>query len=151
MRVGARLLGGRWQGVLAGALYGVHPALVESVAFVSSRYDLLATLFLLLALWLEGRLQGAARVAGVAVAFLLALLCKEVALTLPLVMLLWQLAVGYPTDAKTPSSKVPPASQGEPRRTPTRFPLLAGGTLRRGSSTPVFCELWLGDWYHLFL
>jgi tetratricopeptide (TPR) repeat protein len=90
--LGLRLLGGRWQGMLAGALYGVHPALVESVAFVSSRYDLLATLFLLLALWLEGRLQGAARVAGVATAFLLALLCKEMALTLPLVMLMWQLA-----------------------------------------------------------
>jgi tetratricopeptide (TPR) repeat protein len=90
--LGLRLLGGRWQGVLAGALYGAHPALVESVAFVSSRYDLLATLLLLLALWLEGRLQGAARVAGVATAFLLALMCKEVALTLPLVMLLWQLA-----------------------------------------------------------
>lgn len=60
--LGLRLLRGRWYGLLAEALYGVHPALVESVAFVSSRYDLLATLFLLLALWLEGRLQGAARV-----------------------------------------------------------------------------------------
>ena len=28
-----------------------------------------------------------------------------------------------------------------------RFPLRAGGTIRRGSSTAVFCELWLGDWY----
>ncbi len=88
--LGLRLLRGRWYGLLAGALYGVHPALVESVAFVSSRYDLLATLFLLLALWLEGRLQGAARVAGVSTAFLLALLCKEMAITLPLVLLLWQ-------------------------------------------------------------
>jgi hypothetical protein len=25
------------------------------------------------------------------------------------------------------------------------------GNLKEGSSTPVFCELWLGDWYHLFL
>jgi tetratricopeptide (TPR) repeat protein len=128
--LGLRLLRGRWQGLLAGALYGVHPALVESVAFVSSRYDLLATLFLLLALWLEGRLQGAARVAGVAVAFLLALLCKEMAFTLPLVMLLWQLAVGYPTDAKTPSSKVPPASQGEPPALGS--PHAVGGTPRSG-------------------
>ena len=90
--LGLRLLRGRWQGLLVGALYGVHPALVESVAFVSSRYDLMVTLFLLAALWLEGRSHGAARVAGVATAFLLALLCKEMALTLPLVMLLWQLA-----------------------------------------------------------
>jgi hypothetical protein len=130
--LGLRLLGGRWQGLIAGLLYGVHPALVESVAFVSSRYDLLATLFLLLALWLEGRLQGAARVAGVAVAFLLALLCKEMALTLPLVMLLWQLAVGYPTDAKTPSSKVPPASQGEPPALGS--PHAVGGTPRSGGA-----------------
>jgi tetratricopeptide (TPR) repeat protein len=128
--LGLRLLRRRWQGLLAGALYGVHPALVESVAFVSSRYDLLATLFLLLALWLEGRLQGAARVAGVATAFLLALLCKEMALTLPLVMLLWQLAVGYPTDAKTPSSKVSPASQGEPPALGS--PHAVGGTPRSG-------------------
>jgi tetratricopeptide (TPR) repeat protein len=53
----------------------------------------MATLFLLTALWLEGRLHGAARVAGVVTAFLLALLCKEMALTMPLVMVLWQLAL----------------------------------------------------------
>lgn len=90
--LGRRVLGGRWQGLLVGALYGVHPALVESVAFVSSRYDLMATLFLLLALWLEGQLRGAGRVVGVSAAFLLALLSKEVALTLPVVMLFWHLA-----------------------------------------------------------
>ena len=33
----------------------------------------------------------------------------------------------------TPLLQVPPASRGEPSRAPTRFPLLAGGTLRRGS------------------
>ncbi|MCX7992901.1 MAG: tetratricopeptide repeat protein, partial [Fimbriimonadales bacterium] len=74
------------------ALYGVHPVLVESVAFVSSRYDLMATLFLLLALWLEGALERWGRWAGVSLAFLAALLCKEMALMFPLVLLLWQLA-----------------------------------------------------------
>ncbi|MCS6919713.1 MAG: tetratricopeptide repeat protein [Fimbriimonadales bacterium] len=92
MALGVRLLRGRWQGLLAGALYGVHPALIESVAFVSSRYDLTATLFLLTALWLEGRLRGKARLLGVGASFLLALLCKEMALTLPFVMLAWQAA-----------------------------------------------------------
>jgi protein O-mannosyl-transferase len=90
--LGLRLFRRRWHGLLVGALYGIHPALVESVTFISSRYDLMATLFLLTALWLEGRLRGAARVVGVATAFLLALLCKEMALTMPLVMVLWQLA-----------------------------------------------------------
>jgi tetratricopeptide (TPR) repeat protein len=64
------------------------------------------------------------------VAFLLALLCKEMALTLPLVMMLWQLAVGYQTGAKTPSSKVPPASQGEPPALGS--PHAVGGTPRSG-------------------
>lgn len=45
-----RILAGRWYGALVGALYGIHPALVESVAFISSRYDLTATLFMLLGL-----------------------------------------------------------------------------------------------------
>ncbi|GIV09475.1 MAG: hypothetical protein KatS3mg019_1566 [Fimbriimonadales bacterium] len=92
MALGLRLLGGRWQGLLAGALYGVHPALIESVAFVSSRYDLMATLLMLTALWLEGRLKGTARLLSVGIAFLLALLCKEMALTLPLALLAWQAA-----------------------------------------------------------
>ncbi|MCX7926153.1 MAG: hypothetical protein N2554_10125, partial [Fimbriimonadales bacterium] len=88
----ARLLKNRGWALLTGALYGVHPALIESVAFVSSRYDLTLTLFLLLALWLEGRWMGWARAAGVSLAFLGALLCKEMALVFPLVLLLWQLA-----------------------------------------------------------
>ena len=33
-----------------------------------------------------------------------------------------------------PLLQVPPASRGEPSRAPVRFPLLAGGTLRRGFS-----------------
>ncbi|MCS7300881.1 MAG: tetratricopeptide repeat protein [Fimbriimonadales bacterium] len=94
MALGVRLLQGSAWGLLAGALYGVHPALIEGVAFVSSRYDLMTALFLLLALWLEGRLRGAARAVGVGMAFLLALLCKEMALVFPLVLLLWQLAQG---------------------------------------------------------
>lgn len=88
----SRLLHRSGWALLTGALYGVHPALIESVAFVSSRYDLTMTLFLLLALWLEGRLQGTARVVGVSLAFLGALLCKEMALMFPLVLGLWRLA-----------------------------------------------------------
>ena len=42
----------------------------------------------------------------------------------------------------------PRFARGAAKGAPTRFPLRAGGTLRRGSSTAVFCELWLGDWYY---
>jgi peptidoglycan/LPS O-acetylase OafA/YrhL len=48
-----------------------------------------------------------------------------------------------------PSFRFSRFARGTARGAPTRFPLRAGGTLRRGSSTPVFCELWLGDWYYL--
>lgn len=92
MTLAARALEKRWYGLLTGALYGIHPALVESVAFISSRYDLTATLFMLIGLWLAERWQGKMRIAGVGVAFLLALLCKEMALTFPAVLLLWQFA-----------------------------------------------------------
>ena len=47
-----------------------------------------------------------------------------------------------------PSFRFPPLREGNRAR--VRFPLLAGGTLRRGSSTAVFCELWLGDWYKVW-
>ena len=47
----------------------------------------------------------------------------------------------------SPSFRFSRFTRGTARGAPTRFPLRAGGTLRRGSSTPVFCELWLGDWY----
>jgi predicted nucleotidyltransferase len=42
--------------------------------------------------------------------------------------------------------KVPPASRGElSRGAPTRFPLRAARTLRRGFLFIRFCELWLSD------
>ncbi|MFQ3611231.1 MAG: tetratricopeptide repeat protein, partial [Fimbriimonadales bacterium] len=88
------LLAGRWFGrgwavVAVGALYGLHPALVESVAFVSSRYDLLTTTFLLIALLSEMILTGWKRLVGVGVSFLLALLCKEMAVVLWLLLPFW--------------------------------------------------------------
>jgi hypothetical protein len=47
-----------------------------------------------------------------------------------------------------PLRRFPPLTRGEPRKAQARFPLRAGGTCRRGSSTAVFCELWFGDWYY---
>ena len=44
----------------------------------------------------------------------------------------------------------PRFARGTVRGAPVRFPLLAGGTLWWGSSTAVFCELWLGDWYKVW-
>ena len=84
-----------WPVLLGVAVFGLHPARVESVAFVSGRTDLLATVFVLaclLSLWRyvrSGRWPwlGAATVAAAA-----AMLAKETAVLLPLLvvaMLFW--------------------------------------------------------------
>ena len=84
----------RWvAAVSCGLVYGLHPALIEPVAWISCRYDLLATFFLLLALLLDAALPrfGWKRALGVAAAFLAAMLSKETAagflLALPFVHL----------------------------------------------------------------
>lgn len=81
-----------WAPLLLSLLYGLHPALIEGIAFVSSRFDLLLTSGLLLALVLDRSLKGAAGTLTVGLAFGLAALSKEMALTFPLVLLLWQRA-----------------------------------------------------------
>jgi Tfp pilus assembly protein PilF len=87
-----RLTGDLTAGAVAGSLFALHPVHVESVAFVSGRTDILATLFVLLALlawdtWgRTGRRLAWAGALGSAAA---ALAAKEVAVVLPLLLLLW--------------------------------------------------------------
>jgi protein O-mannosyl-transferase len=76
----------------AGLLFAVHPALVENVAWISDRFDLLLVFFILLALVCESRIRRPQlRVAVVGGAFLLALLCKESAVVLLVLLPLWQM------------------------------------------------------------
>jgi Tfp pilus assembly protein PilF len=80
-------------GALAFALQPLH---TESVAFVSGRTDVLAALFLLLALLTYDRHRDRPRwylTAGSLGAYLLALLAKEVAITLPAILALWDWCV----------------------------------------------------------
>lgn len=78
---------------LSGLLYGLHPALTESVVWISCRYDLLMTFFLLLGLLLDRALPGDgwARAWLIGAAFFAAMLSKETAvgfvLALPFVHL----------------------------------------------------------------
>ncbi len=82
--------------VAAGLLYALHPALLEGVVFISGRFDLLLTLFLLLALLADVRLAGRVRPLAVGVAFFLAALSKEMAVAFLLVLPLWHLARRLP-------------------------------------------------------
>lgn len=77
----------------AGLFYGCHPALVEGVAFISGRFDLLMTTFLLLALLADGKVRARwARPLLVGSAFFLAALCKEMAVALVPALFCWHLA-----------------------------------------------------------
>jgi len=93
--LGRRVLGHR--GALLGALlFALHPLHTEAVAGIAGRADLLALVFVLLALLAHLRLpdEPGARVLVPAALLLLGLLCKEIAVVfLPLVVLL-DLATG---------------------------------------------------------
>lgn len=81
-------------GALLGLAYGLHPALVESVAFTSSRFDLLMTTWVLVALLVDTRFkQNSRRLVAIATLFFVAALTKETAMVLPVVLLLWRFAI----------------------------------------------------------
>lgn len=72
-------------------IFAIHPQHVESVAWISSRKDLLAAFFSLSAFWAWGRYArnpGAARYLVVAVFFGCGLMSKPTVVTLPLALLL---------------------------------------------------------------
>jgi hypothetical protein len=78
-------LGGRTTGIVAGALFALHPAGQEAVYWISARFDLLATGLALASLLLYSR-DGRGYLFGV-LAFGLALLAKESAIALPVILL----------------------------------------------------------------
>ncbi len=86
-----RLTAPRAAGALAGVLFALHPVHMESVAFTSGRVDVVAAAFTLGAvlLFLRGSPPSAIGSAG---CFAAALLMKEMALTLPAILVLAALA-----------------------------------------------------------
>lgn len=75
------------------ALFAVHPILTEAVASVTGLADVLFATFYLLAFWLHlafvrGRPASWATMGGVVLAYVLALLSKEMALSFPLVVVM---------------------------------------------------------------
>ena len=96
-----RMTGARWRSAFLAALFGLHPAHVESVAWVSERKDVLSALFGFLSLWayaryVEGRRQSASRITHHAsryyvlslILFALGLMSKPMLVTLPFILLL---------------------------------------------------------------
>jgi len=81
--IAARL--GPLASVAAGLAFGLHPIHTESVGWITARFDLLMTLFLLVSTWLliRGHLSLSA------IAFVASLLSKEMAVTFPLLVTGW--------------------------------------------------------------
>ena len=77
-------------GLVAAALFAVHPLMTEAVGYVSARGDVLAATFALLSLLAlrRGVLEPAWRVAGL-VLLLAAMLTKEVAVVVPAIFFVW--------------------------------------------------------------
>lgn len=81
-----------WIGTAAATLYALHPALMEVVAWVSCRFEMLMTLFAVGALLVD-RLATASwrRAMGVGVLFLMSALSKEMAVSFALILPVWHL------------------------------------------------------------
>ncbi len=83
-----------WASALAAALWGLHPLPVESVAWVSERKDVLSTVFWLLTMIAYGwyaRCPGWRRYLAVLAMFILGNMAKQMLVTLPFVLLLWDI------------------------------------------------------------
>ena len=83
-----------WPSAAAAALFALHPLRVESVSWIAERKDLLCAFFALVALLAyerHARRPARGSLLAVALAMLLALLCKPMAVSLPLLFLLLDL------------------------------------------------------------
>lgn len=88
--------------VVAAALFALHPIQTEAVSWIKGRDDLLCTFFYLssLALYLKGRDTKGYLYWGSVISFALALFSKETALTLPLMIFLYNQHIPRKGDTK---------------------------------------------------
>jgi Tfp pilus assembly protein PilF len=92
LAIARRTRAGEVAAAIGALAFALHPLHTESVSFVSGRTDVVATLFFLLALLAYDRgrdRHGWSLAAWSLAAYLLALLAKEVAITLPAVLVVW--------------------------------------------------------------
>lgn len=99
-----RMTGKYWRSFFVAALFGLHPIHVEAVAWISQRYNLLGTMFWIMAMGAYARAvkqnDRPARIVPVYILFVLGLMTKQLFVVFPCVLLLldfWPLGrVGTP-------------------------------------------------------
>ncbi|NTW31267.1 MAG: tetratricopeptide repeat protein [Bacteroidetes bacterium] len=110
-KLSEKLSGNSLTALIVTALFAVHPMHVESVAWVSERKDVLYALFYLLALLVYLRYIGNGYklkyYTGVLFLFILSLLSKSAAVTLPLLMILVDIYKGRKINTKSLLEKIP--------------------------------------------
>jgi len=85
------MTGNLWRCAFVAAVFAIHPLRVESVAWIAERKDVLSGVFFMLTLWAYGRYArqpSRGRYVAVALWYGLGLLCKDMLMTLPFVLLL---------------------------------------------------------------
>jgi len=85
------MTGRLWRGAFVAAVFAIHPLRAESVAWVAERKDVLSGVFFMLTLWAYARYArqpSRGRYGAVVAAYALGLLCKNMLVTLPFVLLL---------------------------------------------------------------
>ena len=97
--LGLAVLGTAPRALFAAALFAVHAAHVENVAWISGRTDVFCGMFYFLALWCFVKWFDAGRsrplwLAGMALGYVLSLLSKEMALSFPLVAAAYYILCG---------------------------------------------------------
>ncbi|HUJ14891.1 MAG TPA: hypothetical protein VL284_13985 [Thermoanaerobaculia bacterium] len=98
-----RMTSERWPSAFVAAIFAIHPAHVESVAWVSERKDTLSTAFAMLAIFFYA--AAPEKKARVFFAMALSLMAKQMYITLPFVLLLldfWPLRRGFRIKEKIP-------------------------------------------------
>ena len=97
--VGKELLGSRLAALFAALLWAAHPERVEAAAWISALCDTGCGLFYVLAFWMFLRaecssLRRLTKHIAAAIAFFVALLFKEMAISLPILLLVWWFFAG---------------------------------------------------------
>jgi tetratricopeptide (TPR) repeat protein len=136
-----RATGDRWPSAFSGLLFAVHPLHVESVAWIAERKDVLSALFWFLTLWAwTGYVQKPSprRYLGTLSLFVLSLMSKPMAVTLPAVLLLldfWPFSRGI--TKRTLIEKIPFALLSAAASVVTLIAQRAGGAVQSFSKVSV--------------